>query len=104
MKKPMSSTRYWLVILGLLAALSLPTLLLPAAHAVNEADLLPAERAFALTVTTQDANTLVAQWSIAKGYYLYRNRVQFTSNTSGIRLGEARFPAGEIKEMRWLCL
>ncbi len=86
------------MILSLLAALGLPTLLPPPAHAVNEADLLPAERAFLLTVSAQDADTLVAQWSIAEGFYLYRERFRFTSNTPGIRLGEPRFPAGTIKE------
>jgi thiol:disulfide interchange protein DsbD len=86
------TTRYnWLVILSLLV-------FLPAAHAVSEADLPPPEQVFALTVTAQDADTLVAQWSIAEGYYLYRNRVRFTSNTPGVRLGEPHFPAGKIKE------
>ena len=86
------------MILGLLAALGLPMLFPPLAHAVNEADLLPAERAFSLTVSAQDAATLVAQWSIAEGFYLYRERFRFNSNTPGIRLGEPRFPAGKLKE------
>lgn len=68
------------------------------APAIEEADLLDPTQAFALTVTAQAADTVVAQWSIAEGYFLYRARFRFESNTPGIRLGEIDFPPGAIKE------
>jgi len=61
-------------------------------------ELLDPEQAFALTVTAQDDDTLLAQWNIAPGYYLYRERLRFESVTPGIDLGEARSPPGKLKE------
>lgn len=38
----------------------------------------------------------MAHWDILPGYYLYRNRFQFISETAGITLGRPHFPAGEM--------
>ena len=70
---------------------------LPMAQAINEDELLEPKEAFALSATVQNADTVIAEWDIAEGYYLYRERFQFESNTPGIRLGEPRFPPGKIK-------
>jgi thiol:disulfide interchange protein DsbD len=39
---------------------------------------LPAEQAFRFDAITQDANHLLLRWTIAKGYYLYRDQTQLT--------------------------
>ena len=70
---------------------------LPIAQAVNEDELLDPKDAFAFSATVR-ADTVIAEWDIADGYYLYRERFQFESNTPGIQLGEPRFPRGKIKE------
>ena len=72
-------------------------LFLPTAYAIDEDDLLPPEQAFALTATAQDANTLIAEWVITEGYYMYQQRFRFQSDTPGIILGEPRFPPGKVK-------
>ena len=61
-------------------------------------ELLPPEEAFALEVTASDANTLTARWTVADGYYMYRDRIRFESDTPGIELGTPQMPAGKVKE------
>ncbi len=67
------------------------------AFAQEEDELLEPEKAFALTVTALDADTIEARWDIAAGYYLYRSKFSFNSDTEGVTLGEPHFPAGKIK-------
>jgi thiol:disulfide interchange protein DsbD len=55
------------------------------------------EKAFALTVTALNSDTVQARWDIAEGYYLYRSKFRFSSDTPGITLGEPSYPAGKIK-------
>ncbi len=83
--------KQWLIVL----AIALP-LFGPQARADDQP--LPADQAFRLTVTALDANTLRAQWVIAKGYYLYESKFRFTSATPGITLGKAAFPPAQVKD------
>jgi len=66
-------------------------------QAVDTEDLLDPEQAFALDVSVATPDTLVAKWTIAEGYYLYRERIRFKTKTTGVTLGEPRFPAGQVK-------
>ena len=68
-----------------------------AAPAQQEELLDPAE-AFQLEVEAVDGETVEARWSIAEGYYLYRDKVEFRSETEGIELGTPDLPAGKIKQ------
>ena len=62
-----------------------------------DGDFLSPDQAFALSArTTGDGNVAVA-WRIAKGYYLYRRRFGFSTETAGLKLGEARLPKGQTK-------
>ncbi|MFZ4699934.1 MAG: protein-disulfide reductase DsbD [Candidatus Methylumidiphilus sp.] len=67
------------------------------AKAMSPKDLLPPEKAFVLTARVESANEAVLAWDIAPGYYLYRSKFKFVSETQGFALGAARFPAGEKK-------
>ena len=67
-------------------------------------ELLAPEQAYQLTLTTPSTDLIVAQWTIAEGYYLYRSRFQFTSLTPAIDLGKPRFPTGKIKEDEFFVL
>ena len=73
-----------LILLNLLLLLASPF-----AMAMEEDELLDPEVAFALTVSAKDPSTLIARWNIAEGYYLYRSKFKFKSNTPGAALGEA---------------
>jgi thiol:disulfide interchange protein DsbD len=59
---------------------------------------LPPEQAFVLSASAPDANTLRASFAITDGYYLYREKFKFTSDSSGATLGSPNFPKGKIKE------
>ncbi len=84
----------WLMMGGLLA-LWAPLLW---AQPGDEEELLPPEQAFAFSAEVKDARTITAHWKVADGYYLYRSRIQFSTDTPGITLSSADFPAGKIKQ------
>ena len=65
------------------------------AHA--EEELLEPEQAFALSAKMKDADTLQATWNVANGYYLYKSKFKFSTDTVGIQFGEPKFPAGKVK-------
>ncbi|MDP3559823.1 MAG: protein-disulfide reductase DsbD [Legionellaceae bacterium] len=54
---------------------------------------LPADKAFQLSVTVHDPNTLTVQFQMAPGYYLYKDRFQFTTpNTDDLEVGKISYP------------
>ena len=78
----------------LLAALLLACLSCgPIAHA--DEDFLPPEQAFRFSAHMLDAHTIVVNYAIADGYYMYRERFHFAAN--GAKLGEPVIPPGKIK-------
>ena len=81
-------------------ALLLFSTVIAALEPLNNAteELLDPEQAFAFTATVQDDATLQVDWKIADGYYMYRDRIRFSSETPGVELGEAVLPAGKIKD------
>ena len=80
---------------AVLLALAIPT-----AHALDvmEQDLLAPDQAFRFSADVASPGTIRATWDIADGYYLYRDRMRFSTATPGIELREAELPAGEIKD------
>jgi thiol:disulfide interchange protein DsbD len=87
-----------LKILALLLALSAGT-----ASALDEIggleqELLEPDQAFAISVSVVDDATLQVSWDIADGYYMYRDRMRFSTESPGVELGEPNLPAGKIKE------
>ena len=69
----------------------------------TEQELLPPDQAFKLTVQVQDENTLIAQFTPAKDYYLYRDKVAFKPKEtaggadSGISIEDISIPSGTPK-------
>jgi len=61
-----------------------------------EDELLPAEQAFQFVATVKDANTIRVNWTIADGYYLYRNKIKLAlANSPSAQLGEINIPQGK---------
>ena len=85
-------------ILKLFAALLI--LAMPPAFALDSAeqDLLTPDQAFGFSAEIMDPATIQVTWDIADGYYLYRDRIRFSTNTPGIELREAILPPGKIKD------
>lgn len=69
---------------------------LPAALAAGP-EPLPPERAFAYSVQALDPGTLEARFTIASGYYLYRDRLSFTVAPGTLAAAPA-LPAGAMKD------
>jgi thiol:disulfide interchange protein DsbD len=57
--------------------------------------LLPPEQAFHLSARAIDASTIEARFDVADGYYLYRDKMQFT--TQPVAAGPAILPPGTRK-------
>ncbi|OGT49401.1 MAG: hypothetical protein A3F17_00810 [Gammaproteobacteria bacterium RIFCSPHIGHO2_12_FULL_41_15] len=56
---------------------------------------LPADEAYQPTALIKDKQTIIVQWQIAKGYYLYRDRLHVSpANPSTTRLGQPLRPTG----------
>jgi thioredoxin:protein disulfide reductase len=64
----------------------------PAARAIED-DFLPVEQAFEYAVTAEPG-ALVVSYNIHEGYYLYRKRIGFATETPGVTLGATDFPKG----------
>lgn len=57
--------------------------------------LLPPEQAFRLSARAIDASTIEARFDVADGYYLYRDKMQFT--TQPVAAGAPSLPPGTPK-------
>ena len=69
------------------------------AGAAPDEDFLDPDKAFVFSARLKDDHTIIADWTIAEGYYLYRHRFKFELvDADGVTLGEARIPAGKVKQ------
>ena len=66
--------------------------------AANPDDLLKPDRAFKASISQNAPDSIQAIWDIADGYYMYRKRFSFESDTAGVTLGAPVFPKGKMKE------
>jgi thiol:disulfide interchange protein DsbD len=72
------------------------TVLFTASAPANaDEDFLPPEAAFKFSARMLDAQTVVVNYAIAEGYYMYRERFAFSAK--GAQLGSAQIPPGKIK-------
>ncbi len=74
------------------------TLLLAAFAVQAEETFLKPEQAYRLSAEAAGPDAVTVRWEIADGYYLYRHKFKFTSDTPGIRLGEPELPPAIAKE------
>ncbi len=61
-------------------------------------EFLDPDQAFQIELNALDADTLGATFTIADGYYLYRDKTKFKSQTSGVRVSDYQFPPGKVKQ------
>jgi thiol:disulfide interchange protein DsbD len=64
---------------------------------IGDDEPLPVEQAYPMSTSVTAADMVRAEWNIVDGYYLYRKKFKFTSNTPGVTLGDPVFPAGKMK-------
>jgi thiol:disulfide interchange protein DsbD len=64
---------------------------------LSDADLLMPDQAFQIKGRTDGPEQLIVEWRIADGYYMYRDKIRFETDSPGIQLAGAILPAAEIK-------
>ena len=64
----------------------------------NPQELLPPDEAFKITVEVRDGNTLIANLTPAKDYYLYRDKIKFEPKQPGMVIEKVTLPPGKMKE------
>lgn len=85
-------------VLGWLLGLAvIPAMVMGANFGVSDEPLAP-EEAFQFSAEAKDADTVVGTWTIADGYYMYHDKIQFATDSPGISLGEANIPKGKKKQ------
>jgi thiol:disulfide interchange protein DsbD len=55
------------------------------------------DQAFGLDISVRDPNTLVASFRVTPDYYLYRDKVSFTTEDLGVKIVNVTTPKGELK-------
>jgi thiol:disulfide interchange protein DsbD len=73
-------------------------LLLAGGVAAADPKLLPPEQAFRFSARALDARTLEARFTVADGYYLYRDKLKFAVAPEAVVLGAQELPPGKPKE------
>lgn len=84
--------------LAIAALIALLLFLQGPSRAFTEDDLLDPDQAFALSAEAVSGSELRLTWTIADGYYMYREQFRFTAETEGLIFGEPIIPAGTVKE------
>jgi len=67
----------------------------------NENDFLPPDVAFRVS-SSVDGNTVRVHWSIADGYYLYRQKMNIQAESPDLVLSSPTFPPGKLKSDPYL--
>ncbi len=66
---------------------------------IDPADLLPLSEAFRLEVSRVEAERVRISWTIAEGYYLYRERIRLEATPAGVRPGFVLPPGIPTKDL-----
>ncbi|WP_116808273.1 protein-disulfide reductase DsbD [Steroidobacter cummioxidans] len=60
-------------------------------------DFLPPDEAFRFGAGMEQPDSVALTWIIAENYYLYRDRIQVTTDTPNVTLGKLQLPKGDPK-------
>lgn len=71
---------------------------LPGLGDSQQATFLPPDQAFVLQISARDADTLQADFTLAPGYYLYRDKIHFTVAAGAAKITAIKLPEGELKQ------
>ena len=63
----------------------------------KQPDFLQPDEAFSLEVKARDAQTLQANFNVTPTYYLYRDKITFTTKDNTVKITSVSLPKGEIK-------
>lgn len=60
-------------------------------------ELLRPKQAFQVSAERKSVDQVALHWKIAEGYYLYRDKFRFSTNTAGIEIPTPELPPGKVK-------
>ncbi len=63
----------------------------------NSSDFLPVEQAFKVQALENSDGSVAIRFSNAQGYYLYRHRLAFSTESPGVSFGDAQLPNGKAR-------
>ena len=86
----LGSTLRYASAFGVAVALALP--------ALGQVSPLPPDKAFRFSARALNPETIETRFTIAEGYYLYRDRIRFTVEPATAGLNVPELPAGKVKE------
>ncbi|MCU7906661.1 MAG: protein-disulfide reductase DsbD [Candidatus Thiodiazotropha sp. (ex Epidulcina cf. delphinae)] len=69
----------------------------PTQAVLNEEDLLMPDQAFQISGRADGTDKLLVEWRIADGYYMYRDKIHFDTDTIGIEIGQPTLSEAKIK-------
>ncbi|MFT3906240.1 MAG: protein-disulfide reductase DsbD [Steroidobacteraceae bacterium] len=72
--------------------------LIPGAGSASGDEFLPVAQAFHFKAEASGAEQITLRWLIAPGYYLYRDRIKLSSDSTEATLGQPTMPAGIQKQ------
>lgn len=81
-----------------MALVGVGVLAIGAGAAVAQGNLLPTEEAFRFSARALDAGAVEANFAVAEGYYLYRDKIRFTVAPATVAIGAVTLPAGKAKD------
>ena len=94
-RKPPSARRNGLARVAAMASAAALAVVFGALAQVNP---LPPDRAFHFSARMLDAQTVEARFTIAEGYYLYRDKIHFAVEPTATGLSVPPLPNGAVKE------
>jgi len=62
----------------------------------GQVEFLAPDQAFSYSASFDSNGNIVANWVIAEGYYLYKDKFSFSTDTAGVQLGKIELPKGKM--------
>lgn len=63
----------------------------------GDSEFLPVDEAFKPILIPIDGNTVEVTWQVARGYYLYKDKISVKAISANVQLGMLALPEGELK-------
>ncbi|MFV2060220.1 MAG: protein-disulfide reductase DsbD [Gammaproteobacteria bacterium] len=60
-------------------------------------DMMTKDQAFQFSSEITNNNTIIGHWKIAKGTYLYKNKIKFKSDNPNVQIGVINYPKADMK-------
>ncbi|NOX68453.1 MAG: protein-disulfide reductase DsbD [Gammaproteobacteria bacterium] len=91
----------WTSDVRLISASTTPATKLTLGNSIGSSEFLPVDEAFKPVLIVRDGNTIDVAFQVTPGYYLYKDKLSVSSESTQAQLGQLELPAGEKKVDEW---